>query len=1241
MMTHRLCCYSLLFSLLMICLDLHVASFEVTETNDTAVRCQNQHFILSRNDTLSIRTHKNETCDSVVSSSYNYGITVKVLWLPSWSIFDYFTMEESGADCLNQSFGWIGFTEAEPCTIVLNCSEIHINIRTSSILEIQERSMFASTYNLEYVKQFDAVNIHTYENLKFHQCKNVHIIDKIYQIPYYEIPYVTLQEGYPSFQITLINDPYFKQDELPGFDLDLPDDILLAEFPECPVSCLCTLGFQMLIIDCPDAYDYRKNILIVGGSPASFLTNSTAIDLSDRQLTHIEPQCFLNLSDVIILLLSRNKLTTIGPGIFEGLENIHTVDLSFNQISSIETGSFSHLYKLKRLLLNVNKLQYISHSWFDGVQVLYLGGNTIKEVEPDMFSHMQGLKVLSYPDCHLSQLRNLPNELLLLDITSNIFSSLPTNLPKNLTHLSVSNNHLFLMNQTILYDKSTLVSLVLSHNNISVIPSDLFSHLYTLKRLYLHSNTLEKLQINLFDKLMKLEILTLYNNIIGSLQSGIFRNCHQLKELWLYDNTLNVIQSGLFNSLIKLEILGLSNNSIETLPSGVFRDLHQLLQLYLMGNKLKVVQSNIFNNLTKLEVLSLYENNIESLPSGVFKNLHQLQELWLYRNKLNVIQSGLFNSLAKLARLHLNENIIESLPSGVFKGLHQLLELYLNGNKLKVIQSDLFNSLTKLEILGLNENNIESLPSGVFKGLHQLEVLDLFDNKLHVIQTDLFSGLTKLEVLSLNTNEIESLPSTLFTDLKSLKELHLFENKLIEIPKDVFHQFGGMPLQLLNINSNNMIRLYPYQFANLTDLIVLNLQNNEFKEIHNKALSGLPKLKYLNLDYNSLTKLTKHSFEGLHLQNNSYITVDNSATCCFLEMKSQSQCAPRNKKSPYLTCKQLLPSTAVKCCAWIFGFCALFANIAVFIWGCEKMISKSVDNKQVKQVVFITNLALADLLMGVYLLVIASVDQYYSEYFPSVAKHWRNSALCKFAGFLSILSSEASLLFLTLIAVDRLWAFRKIFIIHKLFGKITQVLMTTFAWVTAFSLSIVTIFLQDDNLYQFSDVCIGLPLAKTKKYEENYDNISISYNFDRPDDILLLQTFTIIGSKLENYFSIGLFLGFNFLLCLLIAICYILLFVYICKSGFSLLKTDLKMSIKMGAVTLTDLMCWLPIVILGILAQTGVKELPPELFPWITAFTLPINSILNPFLYATVDRVSNHFVDRLRPNCYIEMETML
>ena len=55
---------------------------------------------------------------------------------------------------------------------------------------------------------------------------------------------------------------------------------------------------------------------------------------------------------------------------------------------------------------------------------------------------------------------------------------------------------------------------------------------------------------------------------------------------------------------------------------------------------------------------------------------------------------------------------------------------------------------------------------------------------------------------------------------------------------------------------------------------------------------------------------------------------------------------------------------------------------------------------------FIINLGLSDFLMGVYMLIIASVDVYYRGRYIMVADQWRSSWLCKTAGILATLSSE-------------------------------------------------------------------------------------------------------------------------------------------------------------------------------------------------------------------------------------------
>ena len=71
------------------------------------------------------------------------------------------------------------------------------------------------------------------------------------------------------------------------------------------------------------------------------------------------------------------------------------------------------------------------------------------------------------------------------------------------------------------------------------------------------------------------------------------------------------------------------------------------------------------------------------------------------------------------------------------------------------------------------------------------------------------------------------------------------------------------------------------------------------------------------------------------------------------------------------------------------------------------------------------------------------------------AEYWRASVLCRIAGTLAITSSEASVLFVTLISIDRFITIKFPYSIHKLRVKS-----------------------DNSDFYDNSHVCIGLPLAQ-------------------------------------------------------------------------------------------------------------------------------------------------------------------
>ncbi|GIY23049.1 g-protein coupled receptor GRL101 [Caerostris extrusa] len=68
-----------------------------------------------------------------------------------------------------------------------------------------------------------------------------------------------------------------------------------------------------------------------------------------------------------------------------------------------------------------------------------------------------------------------------------------------------------------------------------------------------------------------------------------------------------------------------------------------------------------------------------------------------------------------------------------------------------------------------------------------------------------------------------------------------------------------------------------------------------------------------------------------------------------------------------------------------------------------------------------------------------------------------------------------------------------------------------------------------------------------------------------------------------------------------------------------------KIGRQMALIVLTNSMCWFPIIVMGLLAMSGVN-ITGEAYSWTAIFVLPLNSATNPLIY-TIS--SLHFQSRL------------
>ena len=727
---------------------------------------------------------------------------------------------------------------------------------------------------------------------------------------------------------------------------------------------------------------------------------------------------------------------------------------------------------------------------------------------------------------------------------------------------------------------------------------------------------------------------------------------------------LEIINERAFEDLKFINRLVLNKNLLTHIESTTFSSLQNLIILEIADNMINELESDIFTGLTQLSVLDLHGNKLTRIPSSAFHTspsvkANLLGALDMSNNNLGEIPPETFefeDHSIKLNILILDKNNITTLYPNTFRNVLNLTLLFLDDNQLTKISPNTFPS--GLQRLHLSGNQLSEINSNVFQtpqfGVHEnkLHELTLSKNGITVLSQDVFCYTPNLQRLSIADNQLHNIDLKPFANLKQLAFLNISKNNL----KSVLH--GISQENRWNFCNNTDKRSIAHLLQNMQ---VIDLNNNEIKTIKGDFFNEMPIIGTILIRGNPLQMVDKKTFASL--KNYTNVLVDDPATCCFIE---EAKCQPKKPKSPYLTCYQLLPYDSIKVFTWIFGLFALAGNLFVLIWrfmehGRESNV----------QVLLIKNLAASDLMMGVYMLIIASADAYYQQYFPSWSNVWRNGPLCKLAGTLSVLSSEASVFLITLISIDRFLVIKYPHRKWRLTKRSTlKVLMCL--WSLALLLSVLPVSFSGwkHEFYDVSEVCIGLPFARAPTYlnktfqseVKSFSNVHInipdrlfrnilydygsilpafpdysSFTYHYSTGIEYEDTYTHVdeGNNPGLYFSIVLFLGINLACFLVVAVTYIWIFIIIVKHNriMGIHRTDQEITLakRMGAIIITDFMCWAPIIVIGILVQSAIVTIHPVVYVYIVVFLLPINSALNPYIYTIAFLLSNYWT-RTRSN---------
>ncbi|GFN79141.1 relaxin receptor-like protein [Plakobranchus ocellatus] len=452
-----------------------------------------------------------------------------------------------------------------------------------------------------------------------------------------------------------------------------------------------------------------------------------------------------------------------------------------------------------------------------------------------------------------------------------------------------------------------------------------------------------------------------------------------------------------------------------------------------------------------------------------------------------------------------------------------------------------YKDFSMIQNVDLSHNQLTEIQGrSHFNKMHHLRTLDLSHNfQLRYISQESFIGLKHLEILDLSFTRISFLGKRTFEVLINLLKLSL----------------KGTGLTAIN-------------FVLPQNVTYLNFEGTEISDISQDVFSNVKSLREL---LSPTFKLCCPVVLGAHIQ---------SHTCHFSGDSIHS-------------CDDLIEEPGLRVLLWIVCSATLVGNIVTLVYRLtwdRAIVCKPYG-------LFVTNLGMSDLMMGIYLMIITVADATFKDMYVLHDYRWRHSHACSIAGVVGTLSSITSTVFIALITVDRFLA------VQYPYGEVrftvrTMVTAVVITWVygaMAASLPMMS-FAQDWGIFSNSGMCLGLP-----------------FNEKRPR-----------GWQ----YSAVVFVAVNLLLFIFIGIGQYRIFKIIREKRKRTKKhvnrsnrlsqnqrlQEIAVAKQLSLIVMTNFFCWFPIITMALVALSG-HALDQVAYRLSATLILPINSALNPVLY--------------------------
>ncbi|KAG1674015.1 Relaxin receptor 2 [Nymphon striatum] len=192
--------------------------------------------------------------------------------------------------------------------------------------------------------------------------------------------------------------------------------------------------------------------------------------------------------------------------------------------------------------------------------------------------------------------------------------------------------------------------------------------------------------------------------------------------------------------------------------------------------------------------------------------------------------------------------------------------------------------------------------------------------------------------------------------------------------------------------------------------------------------SDLRKIKYkfiyLPFSYEILGKITKNSryLRDMEISNLAIRTFKETEKLKIIHFKKFRYCsfAPHvricePRTDGLSSTEHLLVKPILRVCVWVVAAVTCIGNFLVLL---GRFLATH-DEPGRMSMMFIKNLSFADLLMGIYLCVVASKDIMFRDNYMKYAHEWMSSHWCVCCGILAMTASEVSVLTLSFMSIER------------------------------------------------------------------------------------------------------------------------------------------------------------------------------------------------------------------------------